>query len=151
MPAGYDRTRGAEIGKKDISFKHVEEAFTSEHWLVRIFKVKPLENRIVARERPQFSKLRKNFRYISKKVRRARKELLFEINFTQRMNEEFQMSFELLGESQLKQWSWRESHFSTTATLEILVHVSTYAEDLLLKYCKNYMKFFKGRGNSGTQ
>ncbi|XP_022084626.1 dolichyl-diphosphooligosaccharide--protein glycosyltransferase subunit STT3B-like [Acanthaster planci] len=44
-PAGYDRTRNAEIGNKDISFKHLEEAYTTEHWLVRIYRVKPLENR----------------------------------------------------------------------------------------------------------
>uniref|UniRef100_A0A8C9W323 Dolichyl-diphosphooligosaccharide--protein glycosyltransferase subunit STT3B n=1 Tax=Scleropages formosus TaxID=113540 RepID=A0A8C9W323_SCLFO len=39
-PPGFDRTRNAEIGNKDIKFKHLEEAFTSEHWLVRIYKVK---------------------------------------------------------------------------------------------------------------
>uniref|UniRef100_A0A8K9UI46 dolichyl-diphosphooligosaccharide--protein glycotransferase n=1 Tax=Oncorhynchus mykiss TaxID=8022 RepID=A0A8K9UI46_ONCMY len=44
-PPGFDRTRNAEIGNKDITFKHLEEAFTSEHWLVRIYKVKKLENR----------------------------------------------------------------------------------------------------------
>ncbi|XP_038076647.1 dolichyl-diphosphooligosaccharide--protein glycosyltransferase subunit STT3B-like [Patiria miniata] len=44
-PAGYDRTRNAEIGNKDISFKHLEEAYTTEHWLVRIYRVKPLDNR----------------------------------------------------------------------------------------------------------
>ncbi|KFW75958.1 Dolichyl-diphosphooligosaccharide--protein glycosyltransferase subunit STT3B, partial [Manacus vitellinus] len=44
-PPGFDRTRNAEIGNKDIKFKHLEEAFTSEHWLVRIYKVKQLDNR----------------------------------------------------------------------------------------------------------
>lgn len=44
-PPGFDRTRNAEIGNKDIKFKHLEEAFTSEHWLVRIYKVKHLDNR----------------------------------------------------------------------------------------------------------
>ncbi|KAG7235481.1 hypothetical protein INR49_002616, partial [Caranx melampygus] len=44
-PPGFDRTRNAEIGNKDIKLKHLEEAFTSEHWLVRIYKVKNLENR----------------------------------------------------------------------------------------------------------
>uniref|UniRef100_A0A8C5GCF8 Dolichyl-diphosphooligosaccharide--protein glycosyltransferase subunit STT3B n=1 Tax=Gouania willdenowi TaxID=441366 RepID=A0A8C5GCF8_GOUWI len=44
-PPGFDRTRNAEIGNKDIKFKHLEEAFTSEHWLVRIYKVKTLSNR----------------------------------------------------------------------------------------------------------
>ncbi|GAB5366072.1 hypothetical protein AAMO2058_001113000 [Amorphochlora amoebiformis] len=38
--SGFDRTRNTEIGKKDISFKYLEEAFTSEHWMVRIYRVK---------------------------------------------------------------------------------------------------------------
>ncbi|TSQ69479.1 Dolichyl-diphosphooligosaccharide--protein glycosyltransferase subunit STT3B [Bagarius yarrelli] len=44
-PPGFDRTRNAEIGNKDIRLKHLEEAFTSEHWLVRIYRVKKPENR----------------------------------------------------------------------------------------------------------
>ena len=44
-PAGYDRTRGVEIGNKNFDLTHLEEAYTSEHWLVRIYKVKDLENR----------------------------------------------------------------------------------------------------------
>jgi len=32
-------------GNKDFELEHLEEAFTSEHWIVRIYKVKPLENR----------------------------------------------------------------------------------------------------------
>ncbi len=44
-PPGYDRTRNAEIGNKDISFQHLEEAYTTEHWLVRIYRVKSLDNR----------------------------------------------------------------------------------------------------------
>ena len=39
------RTRSVEIGKKDISLTHLEEAYTTEHWLVRIYKVKDLSNR----------------------------------------------------------------------------------------------------------
>ncbi|CAD5227448.1 unnamed protein product [Bursaphelenchus okinawaensis] len=42
---GYDRVRNAEIGIKDFEFKHLEEAYTSEHWLVRIYKVKKPANR----------------------------------------------------------------------------------------------------------
>ena len=45
-PAGYDRVRGAEIGNKNIELQHLEEAFTSQHWLVRIYKVLPAENRV---------------------------------------------------------------------------------------------------------
>jgi len=42
---GYDRVRSAEIGNKDFELEYLTEAFTSEHWLVRIYKVKPEDNR----------------------------------------------------------------------------------------------------------
>jgi len=44
-PSGYDRVRNVEIGNKDFELDKLEEAFTSEHWLVRIYKVKKLPNR----------------------------------------------------------------------------------------------------------
>lgn len=44
-PAGFDRTRQMEIGNKNIRLEHLEEAYTSEHWLVRIYRVKKPENR----------------------------------------------------------------------------------------------------------
>ncbi|KAF6206790.1 hypothetical protein GE061_018026 [Apolygus lucorum] len=44
-PPGYDRVRGAEIGNKDFELDVLEEAYTTEHWLVRIYKVKSLRNR----------------------------------------------------------------------------------------------------------
>jgi dolichyl-diphosphooligosaccharide---protein glycosyltransferase len=44
-PAGYDRVRNVEIGNKNFELSKLEEAFTSEHWMVRIFKVKKPENR----------------------------------------------------------------------------------------------------------
>lgn len=44
-PPGYDRVRAAEIGNKDFNLDVLEEAYTTEHWLVRIYKVKPLPNR----------------------------------------------------------------------------------------------------------
>lgn len=44
-PSGYDRTRGVEIGNKDISFEHLEEAYTTQNWLVRIYKVKDISNK----------------------------------------------------------------------------------------------------------
>lgn len=37
-PAGYDRTRNAVIGNKDFQLTYLEEAYTTEHWLVRIFR-----------------------------------------------------------------------------------------------------------------
>ena len=44
-PTGFDRVRGAEIGNKDFELDVLEEAYTTEHWLVRIYKVKDLYNR----------------------------------------------------------------------------------------------------------
>lgn len=44
-PTGYDRVRNTEIGFKDFELDVLEEAYTTEHWLVRIYKVKDLENR----------------------------------------------------------------------------------------------------------
>ena len=44
-PSGWDRVRGAEIGNKDFELQTLEEAYTTEHWLVRIYKVKDLPNR----------------------------------------------------------------------------------------------------------
>lgn len=37
-PAGYDRTRNAVIGHKDFDLTYLDEAYTSEHWLVRIYR-----------------------------------------------------------------------------------------------------------------
>ena len=58
-PAGYDRTRGVEIGNKNIELTHLEEAYTSEHWLVRIYKVKDLENRQLTEPTKPVKKSRK--------------------------------------------------------------------------------------------
>uniref|UniRef100_A0A1I8MLD4 Dolichyl-diphosphooligosaccharide--protein glycosyltransferase subunit STT3A n=1 Tax=Musca domestica TaxID=7370 RepID=A0A1I8MLD4_MUSDO len=44
-PPGYDRVRAAEIGNKDFELDVLEEAYTTEHWLVRIYRVKDLSNR----------------------------------------------------------------------------------------------------------
>lgn len=63
-PPGFDRTRNVEIGNKNFKLEHVEEAFTSEHWIVRIYKVNKPVNRIadkdalleVRRKKPKISK-----------------------------------------------------------------------------------------------
>lgn len=39
QPSGFDRVRNVEIGNKDFELEYIEEAFTSEHWLVRIYAV----------------------------------------------------------------------------------------------------------------
>jgi len=44
-PTGWDRVRNCEIGNKEFDLRYLEEAFTSEHWLVRIYRVLPPENR----------------------------------------------------------------------------------------------------------
>ena len=44
-PPGYDRVRNAEIGNKDFELDVLEEAYTSEHWIVRIYKV---DNTVIA-------------------------------------------------------------------------------------------------------
>nr|VDD33191.1 unnamed protein product [Brassica oleracea] len=46
---GYDRVRRTEIGKKNFKLTHFEEVFTSHHWMVRIYKLKPQKNRIRGR------------------------------------------------------------------------------------------------------
>lgn len=38
--------RNAEIGNKDFELDVLEEAYTTEHWLVRIYKVRPQTPRI---------------------------------------------------------------------------------------------------------
>ena len=37
---GLDRARNAIIGKQDIKLRHFEEVYTTEHWMVRIYKLK---------------------------------------------------------------------------------------------------------------
>lgn len=39
--SGYDTVRNAVIGRKDIKLTYFEEAYTSERWLVRIYRVLP--------------------------------------------------------------------------------------------------------------
>lgn len=40
-PNGWDTVRNVEMGRKNIKLNHFEEAFTSENWIVRIFRKKP--------------------------------------------------------------------------------------------------------------
>lgn len=70
-PPGFDRTRNTEIGNKDIKLKHLEEAFTSEHWLVRIYKVKKEENRDPLVHSPRSSSSRQ--KYTSKKTAKRKR------------------------------------------------------------------------------
>lgn len=45
QPTGFDRVRNAEIGNKNFVLEHLEEAYTTEHWLCRIYRVKTDKNR----------------------------------------------------------------------------------------------------------
>ena len=46
FPGGQatDRVRGVRLPAEGPQLTTVEEAFTSENWIVRIYKVKPLDN-----------------------------------------------------------------------------------------------------------
>jgi dolichyl-diphosphooligosaccharide--protein glycosyltransferase len=59
QPPGFDRVRRTEIGKKDISFTYLEEAFTSEHWMVRIYRVLKHQERIGGVDFPRFGETKK--------------------------------------------------------------------------------------------
>ncbi|XVF88604.1 hypothetical protein PTKIN_Ptkin19aG0064500 [Pterospermum kingtungense] len=53
---GFDRVRKTEIGKKYIKLTHFEEVFTTHHWMVRIYKLKPPKNRIRGKTKKSKSK-----------------------------------------------------------------------------------------------
>ena len=46
--SGYDSVRNAVIGKKNIKLTYFEEAYTSERWLVRIYRVLPFTEMVPA-------------------------------------------------------------------------------------------------------
>jgi dolichyl-diphosphooligosaccharide---protein glycosyltransferase len=51
-PRGYDRVRQSVIAVKDIRLKYFEEVFTSEHWMMRVYRVLEVPNREVGLENP---------------------------------------------------------------------------------------------------
>ncbi|KAI4380394.1 hypothetical protein MLD38_006590 [Melastoma candidum] len=53
---GFDRVRQTEIGKKYFKLTHFEEVFTTHHWMVRIYKLKPPRNRIRGKAKKTKSK-----------------------------------------------------------------------------------------------
>ncbi|KAK6236376.1 hypothetical protein SCA6_011713 [Theobroma cacao] len=53
---GFDRVRRTEIGKKYFKLTHFEEVFTTHHWMVRIYKLKPQKNRIRGKTKKSKSK-----------------------------------------------------------------------------------------------
>lgn len=41
----YDRVRSTQIGQPQVSLKYFEEAFTSAHWMMRVYRVREQPNR----------------------------------------------------------------------------------------------------------
>ncbi|XP_054259074.1 dolichyl-diphosphooligosaccharide--protein glycosyltransferase subunit STT3B [Macrosteles quadrilineatus] len=72
-PAGYDRTRNVIIGNQNFDLTYLDEAYTTEHWLVRIYRVKKEDDfnrpRIPVGER----KIKRTEVFVSKKTSRRRK------------------------------------------------------------------------------
>lgn len=60
QPGGFDRTRGYVIGRKDFQLEHLEEAYTTENWLVRIYKVIDSKNRPIIKYKDRQIKSKKS-------------------------------------------------------------------------------------------
>ncbi|KAL9967500.1 hypothetical protein ACROYT_G025740 [Oculina patagonica] len=69
-PSGFDRTRNVEIGNKNFQLEHLEEAFTSEHWLVRIYRVKDYVNRVKSGVPKRATNLKPKSKYIPRRNNR---------------------------------------------------------------------------------
>ncbi|CAH3023730.1 unnamed protein product [Porites evermanni] len=69
-PSGFDRTRNVEIGNKNFKLEHLEEAFTSEHWLVRIYRVKDYANRVKSSGTLRSTNLKAKSKYIPRRNNR---------------------------------------------------------------------------------
>jgi len=77
-PSGFDRTRNVEIGNKNIKLHYLEEAYTTEHWLVRIYRVKKYANRFQDFDDAIKRRVRKT---ASKKVRPVFVSLLWFLHY----------------------------------------------------------------------
>ncbi|XP_044464926.1 dolichyl-diphosphooligosaccharide--protein glycosyltransferase subunit STT3A [Mangifera indica] len=64
---GFDRVRRTEIGKKHFKLTHFEEVFTTHHWMVRIYKLKPPKNRIRGKTKKSKMKSSSKGSVVSKK------------------------------------------------------------------------------------
>merc|ERR1712071_662367 len=75
-PAGYDRTRNAVIGHKDFDLTYLEEAYTSEHWLVRIYRVKKPDEFNRPRIHPDDREITRKKGYVSKKSTKRKRGVI---------------------------------------------------------------------------
>ncbi|KAK9508465.1 hypothetical protein O3M35_006018 [Rhynocoris fuscipes] len=72
-PAGYDRTRNVVIGNKNFDLVYLEEAYTTEHWLVRIYRVKKEKEFNRPRLPVTRRKIQRTDMFVSKKTARRKK------------------------------------------------------------------------------
>jgi len=75
-PAGFDRTRNAVIGHKDFDLTYLEEAYTSEHWLVRIYRVKKPDEFNRPRIDPRDREIPRKKSFVSKKNSKRKRGLI---------------------------------------------------------------------------
>merc|ERR1712115_728554 len=75
-PAGYDRTRNAVIGHKDFDLTYLEEAYTSEHWLVRVYRVKKPDEFNRPRIEPQDRIIPRKKAFSSKKSNKRKRGVI---------------------------------------------------------------------------
>jgi len=75
-PAGFDRTRNAVIGHKDFDLTYLEEAYTSEHWLVRIYRVKKPDEFNRPRIEPSDREIVRKKSFVSKKNSKRKRGLI---------------------------------------------------------------------------
>jgi len=75
-PAGFDRTRNAVIGHKDFDLTYLEEAYTSEHWLVRIYRVKKPDEFNRPRIDPDDREIVRKKSFVSKKNSKRKRGLI---------------------------------------------------------------------------
>merc|ERR1712179_533034 len=75
-PAGFDRTRNAVIGHKDFDLTYLEEAYTSEHWLVRVYRVKKPDEFNRPRIDPSDREIVRKKSFVSKKNSKRKRGLI---------------------------------------------------------------------------
>merc|ERR1712227_455774 len=75
-PAGYDRTRNAVIGHKDFDLTYLDEAYTSEHWLVRIYRVKKPDEFNRPRIEPEDRLIQRKKSHSSKKSNKRKRGVI---------------------------------------------------------------------------
>jgi len=75
-PAGFDRTRNAVIGHKDFDLTYLEEAYTSEHWLVRIYRVKKPDEFNRPRMSPKDREIPIKKSYVTKKSSKRKRGVI---------------------------------------------------------------------------